>query len=120
MPIGGQYPLDQHPLTVEAVYGRRAEQFYRDGAWRPGLLIDQLDEWAAAEPRATCLHEGDLALRVGDLRDRSLQLARRLRELGLAAGDRVAVQLPNWHEVREQGEFSASACAVSRAGAGGG
>jgi len=87
------------PLSVDAVYGKRAEDFYRDGAWRASLLVDQLDEWAAAEPEAVCLHEGDTVLRVGDLRDRSLQLARRLRVLGLGMGDRIAVQLPNWHEV---------------------
>jgi acyl-CoA synthetase (AMP-forming)/AMP-acid ligase II len=86
-------------LSVDAVYGTRAEAFYRDGAWRTDLLVDQLDEWAAAEPEAICLHEGDVSLRVGELRDRSVQLAQRLRVLGVAAGDRVAVQLPNWHEV---------------------
>jgi acyl-CoA synthetase (AMP-forming)/AMP-acid ligase II len=87
------------PLSVDAVYGKRAEEFHASGAWRSSMLIDQVDEWAAAEPETICLYEGDVAFGVGELRDRSVQLARRLRVLGLGAGDRIAVQLPNWVEV---------------------
>jgi acyl-CoA synthetase (AMP-forming)/AMP-acid ligase II len=87
------------PLSADAVYGQRVEGFYRAGAWRTGLLVDHLDQWAAAEPDAIYLYEGNATLRVGELRARSEALARRLHVLGLGLGDRIAVQLPNWHEI---------------------
>jgi len=84
---------------VDAVYGPETERFYRDGSWHRGLLIDQLHDWAAAEPDAPYLYEGELTVTVGELHARSLDLARRLSSRGLGRGDRVAAQLPNWHEL---------------------
>jgi non-ribosomal peptide synthetase component E (peptide arylation enzyme) len=50
---------------------------------------------AGAYAGRVALRDGDMALTYTELRDRSLRLARELREHGVSPGDTVAIQLPN-------------------------
>src|SRR4029079_13114725 len=74
------------------------ESFYASGHWRHEAPATLVASWAAAEPDRTFLYEGGLALTRREVLGRSLRVAAGLRHLGVVAGDRVAVQLPNWHE----------------------
>lgn len=66
---------------------------------RYNIGVDVCDRWAALEPdRAALIQVGDGGaardVTYGELRSRSNRLANLLAELGVAAGDRVAVLLP--------------------------
>jgi cyclohexanecarboxylate-CoA ligase/acyl-CoA synthetase len=99
-------------LTVSsAVAPERVAALYAEGYWRDEFVTEILDRWVEADPDRVFLHDGAARLTWSELSDRSLSMAASLRELGLAAGDRVAVQLPNWHE------FAIGYLALARLGA---
>jgi salicylate---CoA ligase len=80
------------------------------GYWAGRPLGDLLREAADRTPEATALVDGAMRLTYADLAGRADAAAVRLRGLGLAAGDRVVVQLPNgW-------EFAVLTWACLRAG----
>ncbi|MEV6233840.1 (2,3-dihydroxybenzoyl)adenylate synthase [Saccharopolyspora shandongensis] len=71
-------------------------QRYRDaGHWRGYTFGQLLRERAAEHPDRTAVVDGDRRISYRDLDVRADQLAAGLRELGVGAGDRVVVQLPN-------------------------
>jgi cyclohexanecarboxylate-CoA ligase len=80
----------QHPA--------RARAYVRDGWWRDDTLWDALVATAARQPDRIMLVEGDIRLAFRALVERAETLARALAALGIAPGDPVAVQLPNWWE----------------------
>jgi 2,3-dihydroxybenzoate-AMP ligase len=69
---------------------------YRDeGIWRGERLGDLLRHWARADPARIALVTGDRRWTYTELDERADRLAAGFRRLGVAAPDRVVVQLPN-------------------------
>ena len=67
-------------------------------SWHEGLMVVRglIDRRALAQPDHTFLiSPRTCVLTFKDLQERSLRLHRRLRELGLEAGDRIAFLLDN-------------------------
>ncbi|MDQ1031875.1 2,3-dihydroxybenzoate-AMP ligase [Streptomyces umbrinus] len=75
------------------------ERYRRAGYWRGRPLGDLLRDGAREHPDATALLCGDLLWSYAELDERSDRLAAGLAELGIRAGDRVVVQLPNVPEM---------------------
>jgi cyclohexanecarboxylate-CoA ligase len=76
----------------------RAAAYVRDGWWRDETIWDALVATTAQHAERTALIEGDMRLTFRDLVERADALASGLSVLGIAAGDAVAFQLPNWWE----------------------
>ncbi|MTD12466.1 AMP-binding protein [Nakamurella sp. YIM 132087] len=87
------------------------EGFYATGQWQPETLTDLVEQQVAVRPDRVFLTDDTTSLTFRELRDRGLGLAVGLHRLGIRAGDRVAVQMPNWSE------FGVIAVALSRLGA---
>jgi acyl-CoA synthetase (AMP-forming)/AMP-acid ligase II len=68
------------------------------GAWSGTTIADRLDRLAEAAPEAIVAYDGEVRLTAQALRRRALRLAHWMRERGVAAGEVVSFQLPNWHE----------------------
>ncbi|MBY8857321.1 AMP-binding protein [Nocardia sp. CA2R105] len=102
-------------MTSERNLGRytqaQIEQFYARGQWADVNFTELLRSRAETNPDKVFLTDGTHALTFGQLYEQSQRLALGLRRSGLTAGDRVAVQLPNW------AAFVVVAAAVSRIGA---
>ncbi|MEN3124115.1 AMP-binding protein [Janibacter sp. LM] len=87
-----------------------ARRFTAAGYWEGRSLGHHL--WAAADehPAKTAVVDGDVRITYADLVARADAAASRLRDLGVARGDRIVVQLPNgW-------EFAVLTLACFRAG----
>lgn len=78
-----------------------AARYRAAGHWRGETLGGMLTERAAAHPDRVALVAGDDRLTYRELDQRAGRLATGLRGLGLTAGDRVVVQLPNIAEFVE-------------------
>lgn len=95
----------------------RASTFHETGLWPGRLLADGLDAAVAANPARTAIVGYDsarstrTALTYADLARRADRIALGLAGHGIAAGDVVAAQLPNWWQ------FNALALACWRIGA---
>jgi acyl-coenzyme A synthetase/AMP-(fatty) acid ligase len=87
------------------------ERFYASGQWADVNFTELLRSRAEANPDKVFLTDGTHTLTFAELYDTSQRLALGLRRHGLTAGDRVAVQLPNW------AAFVVIAAALSRIGA---
>ncbi len=74
------------------------ESYRRRGFWRGETLSDVAAATAARVGNRTAIVDGAVRLGFGELVDRAERVATGLAALGVAAGDVVAVQLPNWHE----------------------
>src|SRR5438874_5842489 len=99
-------------LTVEGRYGHDAAQWFRDQKWwRDDSAASLLDKWADLTPEHPFISDGTVELDYGNARGQAYRLGKRLRELGVNPGDRVAVQLPNW------AEFVVAYLALARIGA---
>jgi 2,3-dihydroxybenzoate-AMP ligase len=72
-----------------------AERYRAAGYWRGERLGDLLRTWAAADPDRVALVSGARRFGYGELDRRADRLAAGLRALGIGAGDRVVVCLPN-------------------------
>jgi acyl-CoA synthetase (AMP-forming)/AMP-acid ligase II len=83
--------MDTDPRARSAAY--RAAGF-----WDDRTLVDVVDHWADLDPEHPYLRDGDACLSYGEFRERAWRLAGALAARGVRPGDRVAVQLPNWHE----------------------
>lgn len=86
-------------------------RYYADGHWQDEVLVDVVRRWADGDPGRVFVTDHTHTLTYGDLLDRAIRVAAGLKDLGVDAGDRVAVQLPNW------AEFAVTAVALSRLGA---
>ncbi|GAB3975274.1 (2,3-dihydroxybenzoyl)adenylate synthase [Actinoallomurus acanthiterrae] len=87
-----------------------AQRYAAAGYWAGRPLGDLLRERADRSPEAIALVDGEVRLTYAELADRGDAAAVRLRGLGLAAGDRIVVQLGNgW-------EFTVLTWACLRAG----
>ena len=100
------------PLTSEGRYGAASVAEFRErGWWRDGSAAALLDRWAEATPTKRFVSDGVVELDYATLRERARGLGAALRRRGVVAGDRVAIQLPNW------AEFVVSYMAIARIGA---
>ncbi|MBV6755084.1 AMP-binding protein [Rhodococcus opacus] len=98
--------------TVEARYGAEAATHFRNqGLWADDSLSSWVDRWARERPGSRAVSDGVRELTFAQLSNQSARLAIRLLELGIHAGDRVAIQLPNWVE------FVVAYAAINRVGA---
>jgi cyclohexanecarboxylate-CoA ligase/acyl-CoA synthetase len=72
--------------------------FYERGYWTSETLPDVLDRRAATDPDGPLIIDGPAVVTNAQVRAGAYRVAAGLRSLGVRAGDRVAVQLPNWLE----------------------
>ncbi|MFD2235076.1 salicylate synthase [Phaeospirillum tilakii] len=79
-----------HPWPEEL-----ARKYERRGYWQPLALGEQFRHWASRHATRTALVDGATRLSFADLDARIDRLAAGFHALGLVAGDRVLVQLPN-------------------------
>jgi acyl-CoA synthetase (AMP-forming)/AMP-acid ligase II len=85
--------------TVTDRYGAdEVQQYYDSGCWSTETLAELITRQARTWGAKTFITDGTTSFTYAELRDLSALLAVGLRERGLGAGDRVAVQLPNWSE----------------------
>jgi acyl-CoA synthetase (AMP-forming)/AMP-acid ligase II len=84
-------PRDAHSAATIAM-------FYSRGYWTSETLPDILDRRAAADPDHALVIDGPAVLSNAQARETAYRVAAGLRALGVRAGDRIAVQLPNWPE----------------------
>ncbi|AGL16700.1 (2,3-dihydroxybenzoyl)adenylate synthase [Actinoplanes sp. N902-109] len=85
-------------MSVTAWPGELAHRYVARGYWEQRPLGAYLDAAAAARPDEICLVDATVSLTFAELVSRVDGAAARLRALGLSAGDRVVVQLPNCWE----------------------
>lgn len=87
--------------TLDAKPGidQAARSAYRAaGFWIDRLITDYLDDYARVAPTRCAFVDSRRSIDYGELQASSYRLADSLRRQGLATGDVVAVQLPNWIE----------------------
>ncbi|WP_308289584.1 (2,3-dihydroxybenzoyl)adenylate synthase [Streptomyces muensis] len=72
-----------------------AARYRASGYWRGETFDQLLRTWARAHPHRTALVHGERRLSYAELESAADRVARRLAGLGIAAGDRVVLQLPN-------------------------
>ena len=86
-------------IRPEDRYSAEAIAAFRTaGYWRGGSLAERLEHWAGVHGDRVAATDGYSTLTWRELHGQAYRLAARLRELGVAAGDRVQVQLPSWNE----------------------
>jgi cyclohexanecarboxylate-CoA ligase len=99
---------------MKTVHDRYSDEqisgYYASGFWQPTSFTGLVNEQAGARPDQTFVFDSSTSLSYAKFRDLALRLAVGLRRAGLRAGDRLAVQLPNWTE------FPMVAAAASRIG----
>src|SRR5690625_2505748 len=78
-----------------------ARHYREAGYWRGETFPRMLAERAADHPERVAVSDERRQLTYRDLAHRAGRLAAGLRELGIMAGDRVVVQLPNIAEFFE-------------------
>jgi cyclohexanecarboxylate-CoA ligase len=74
------------------------DSYRRAGLWRGETLAHAARTTAARAPERTALVDGAARVTFGELVACAERVAAGLAALGVAPGDVVAVQLPNWHE----------------------
>jgi acyl-CoA synthetase (AMP-forming)/AMP-acid ligase II len=85
--------------TARSTYpGETIAWFYERGYWTSETLPDVLDRRAATSPDRPLIIDGPTVLSNAQVREAAYRVAAGLRALGVRAGDRIAVQLPNWPE----------------------
>jgi acyl-CoA synthetase (AMP-forming)/AMP-acid ligase II len=106
-------PMTAAPL--KNVHDRYSDEeiaaYYDAGFWQRSSFNTLLAEQATARPDATFVFDSTTSFTYSGLAERALRVAVGLKRSGVAKGDRVAVQLPNWTE------FVVVAAAASRIGA---
>jgi acyl-coenzyme A synthetase/AMP-(fatty) acid ligase len=101
-----------HMATVNDRYSDEdIAGYYASGFWQTTSLIDVVDAQAKVRADKRFVFDSSTSLTYGQFREQVLRTAAGLRRQGVAFGDRVAVQLPNWTE------FVVLAGAISRVGA---
>ncbi|MGO4690047.1 AMP-binding protein [Glaciibacter sp. 2TAF33] len=94
------------PYTREDI-----ERYYDNGDWQHQVLFDIVADRAMQHPDRIYVTDGTTSVSYGQLRADAIRLAAGIASLGVARGDRVAVQTPNW------AEFATITVALSRLGA---
>lgn len=102
---------DNQPQNLGPHSPEDREKYYAQGWWQDRVLYDFVRSGAAEHPERVYLTDGISTITYGQLREDVVRLAAGLKSLGIARGDRVAVQLPNW------AEFATITIALSRLGA---
>src|SRR5262245_16814313 len=69
------------------------------GLWRGETLWNVFLNTASLHTARIAIVDGDTCITFGALAERATRLAAGFAVLGVRAGDVVAVQLPNWHEM---------------------
>jgi acyl-coenzyme A synthetase/AMP-(fatty) acid ligase len=87
------------------------EAYYASGFWKPVSFYGMALEHAQVRGDRRFVFDSTTSLTYADFREQALRVAVGLKRQGISAGDRVAVQLPNWTE------FPVIAAALSRIGA---
>ncbi len=87
------------------------EGYYRSGLWTPELFGDLLSRAAGERGDKTFVTDGEVSMTYREVHEGSIRLTVGFRDAGVGAGDRVAVQLPNWSE------FVVVVAALARLGA---
>lgn len=86
-------------MTFETILTpEQTERFTASGDWRNKTLTDFLDEAAAATPEKTASVDARRSVSYAELKQQVDRCALGLLELGVAPGDVVSIQLPNWIE----------------------
>ncbi|MDV6230606.1 AMP-binding protein [Rhodococcus cercidiphylli] len=102
-------------MTSERTLGHytseQIEDFYSRGLWTDENFTELVASRAARHSAKTFATDGTKSVTFSELHDTSQRVALGLHRRGLRAGDRVAVQLPNWVE------FAVVAAAIARIGA---
>ncbi|MEI8264462.1 MAG: AMP-binding protein [Betaproteobacteria bacterium] len=75
-----------------------AQAWRHAGYWPERLITDDLDAHAASTPDRIAFVDSRRSIRYDQLQHESFRLADALRQQGMASGDVVAVQWPNWIE----------------------
>ncbi|MEV4441839.1 AMP-binding protein [Streptomyces sp. NPDC049577] len=89
-------PVDTRPAhDVPRIDPDRARRYREAGLWRPETVGALVLDRCRHRPEAWALVDGERRLTYGELEQAVHGAAARLRELGIAPGDRVAVQLSN-------------------------
>lgn len=100
---------------LKTVHDRYSEAeiaaYHQAGSWLSTSFMAMIAEQAERRPQAPFLIDSAGTLSYAEFHDTALRLAVGLSRAGVTRGDRVAVQLPNWHE------FPVIAAALSRLGA---
>jgi acyl-CoA synthetase (AMP-forming)/AMP-acid ligase II len=99
------------PTVTDRYRADEVQQYYDSGCWSTETLAELITRQARTWGAKTFITDGTTSFTYAEVRDISARLAVGLRGRGLGAGDRVAVQLPNWSE------FAVVAAAVARLGA---
>jgi cyclohexanecarboxylate-CoA ligase/acyl-CoA synthetase len=87
------------PLTACGTYpAETIAWFYERGYWTSETLPDVLDRRAATSPDRPLIIDGPIVLTNAQVREGAYRVAAGMHALGVRAGDRIAVQLPNWPE----------------------
>lgn len=73
-------------------------EFRSKGYWDSKSLAWYVDKFAAEAPDKVVLTDDYTTLTRDELRAQAYRFAASLKKLGVVAGDRVQVQLPNWNE----------------------
>jgi cyclohexanecarboxylate-CoA ligase len=74
------------------------ERNLESAAWRKTVITDDLFRIAAATPDREAVVDARGRATYGQLAAQVRRLARACSDLGVRAGDRVSIQLPNWRE----------------------
>ncbi|MGH3448951.1 MAG: AMP-binding protein, partial [Nocardioidaceae bacterium] len=107
--VNGRLTVAAPQTTVRDRYAAgEIAAYYESGFWQPSSFYGLVDLQARARPDKTFVVDSTTSLSYAEFRERALRLAVGLRQRGIEAGDRVAVQLPNFTE------FPLLAVALSR------
>jgi acyl-CoA synthetase (AMP-forming)/AMP-acid ligase II len=99
------------PTLSDRYSATEVQEYYDSGCWSTETFAELISRQAQAWGDKTFIRDGTRSFSYAELRDLSARLAHGLRARGVGAGDRVAVQFPNWSE------FAVAAAAIARIGA---
>jgi non-ribosomal peptide synthetase component E (peptide arylation enzyme) len=87
--------MQQAPLY----HGDQFAKYHAQGLWSTRLFVDHVDEWARRQPGKPAIVEGSRTLTYAQVVAMSKNVAAALVKRGVAKGDVVAAQSPNWSEL---------------------
>jgi acyl-CoA synthetase (AMP-forming)/AMP-acid ligase II len=90
--------MDPRLVDLAALERRPAASWRERGWWGRPPMWERVRDVAATTPGKSAVIDGDEVLSYGALWEHALRQAAAMRRSGLARGDIILVQLPNWHE----------------------